>query len=281
MTSTTPIKQITLCADDFALHPAVDAAVVALAKAGRLSATSCMTTAARWPQAAQLLAPLRPALQVGLHWNLTEGHGQSAQSLLQVLARAYSGRIDPSAAAESLQRQLDAFEQHTGTPPDFIDGHQHIHQLPGLRQALLQVLRQRYGADTSQTPWVRSTLPAQWGINKAALLALLGGYRLHQMLGKAGVRHNRQFAGVYGFDAATPEAYGAHMAAWLHSAPSGTLLMCHPASAAVPGDTISAQRMVEFAYVASPAFAELLQRSQAVLVQGAATNFKQKQPLAQ
>ncbi len=281
MTSTTPIKQITLCADDFALHPAVDAAVVALAKAGRLSATSCMTTAARWPQAAQLLAPLRPALQVGLHWNLTEGHGQpnaTALSLLQVLARAYSGRIRAASAADSLQRQLDAFEQHTGTPPDFIDGHQHIHQLPGLRAALLQVLRQRYATNA---PWVRSTLPAQWGINKAAVLALLGGYRLHQMLGKAGLRHNRQFAGVYGFDAATPEAYGAHMEQWLRSAPSGTLLMCHPANAAVSGDAISAQRMVEFAYVASPAFAELLQRSQAVLVQGAATNFKQKQPLAQ
>ena len=64
MKSTTPLKQITLCADDFALHPAVDAAVVALAKAGRLSATSCMTTAARWPQAAQLLAPYRRGMGV-------------------------------------------------------------------------------------------------------------------------------------------------------------------------------------------------------------------------
>lgn len=274
------MKNITLCADDFALHPAVDAAVVALAQAGRLSATSCMTTAPRWPQAAQLLAPLRPALQVGLHWNLTEGHGQPAPSLVQVLARAYSGRIRAATAADSLQRQLDAFEQHTGTPPDFIDGHQHIHQLPGLRTALLQVLRQRYGADTSKTPWVRSTLPAQWGANKAALLALLGGYRLHQMLGNAGLRHNPQFAGVYGFDAATPEAYGAHMAAWLRSAPTGTLLMCHPANAPVPGDAISAQRIIEYGYLASPAFGELLHSCQAALVQSPDVNFKPKQPLA-
>ena len=48
------MKQVTLCADDFALHPGVDAAVVALAQAARLSATSCMTTAPRWPQAGQL-----------------------------------------------------------------------------------------------------------------------------------------------------------------------------------------------------------------------------------
>ena len=268
------MKQITLCADDFALHPAVDAAVVALAKTGRLSATSCMTTAPRWPQAAQLLAPLRPALQVGLHWNLTEGHGQpntTALSLVQVLARAYTGRISQNAATDSLQRQLDAFEQHAGTPPDFIDGHQHIHQLPGLRQALLQVLHTRYGGDTSKAskaPWVRSTLPAQWALDKAAVLALLGGYRLHQLLGRAGLRHNPQFAGVYGFDAATPEAYGAHMASWLRSAPSGTLLMCHPANAAVPGDAISAQRVVEYGYLASPAFGELLHGCQVALTQG-------------
>ena len=249
------MKHVTLCADDFALHPGVDAAVVALAQAARLSATSCMTTAPRWPQAAQLLAPLRPALQVGLHWNLTEGHGQPAPSLVQVLTQAYGGRLSASSGADSLQRQLDAFEQHTGTAPDFIDGHQHIHQLPGLRRALLQVLRTRYGA---HAPWVRSTLPAQWGANKAAVLALLGGYRLHRLLERAALRHNGQFAGVYGFDAATPAAYGAHMAAWLRSAPAGTLLMCHPANAPVPGDAISAQRMVEFAYLASPAFGELL-----------------------
>lgn len=261
------LKHITLCADDFALHPAVDAAVVALAQAARLSATSCMTTAPRWPQAAPLLAPLRPALQVGLHWNLTEGHGQPAPSLLQVLTQAYSGQINPATAADSLQRQLDAFEQHAGTPPDFIDGHQHIHQLPGLRQALLHVLHSRYGA---RAPWVRSTKPAQWGANKAAILALLGGYRLHRLLGRAQLRHNAQFAGVYGFDATTPAAYGAHMQTWLRSAPTGTLVMCHPANAPVPGDAISAQRTVEYGYLASPTFGALLQSCQVQLAQGPA-----------
>ena len=256
------LKPITLCADDFALHPAVDAAVIALAQAGRMSATSCMTTAPRWPQAAPLLAPLRPALQVGLHWNLTEGHGQPAPSLVQVLVQAYSRQISPTTAADSLQRQLDAFEQHAGSPPDFIDGHQHIHQLPGLRQALLQVLQTRYG---NHAPWVRSTLPAQWGTNKAAILALLGGYRLHRLLGRAQLRHNPQFAGVYGFDAATPAAYGAQMQQWLRSAPSGTLIMCHPANAPVPGDAISAQRIVEYEYLASPAFGALLRSCQVAL----------------
>ena len=48
-------RSITLCADDYGLHPAVDAAVQQLAESGRLSATSCMTTAPRWPEAARAL----------------------------------------------------------------------------------------------------------------------------------------------------------------------------------------------------------------------------------
>lgn len=257
------MKKIALCADDFALHPAVDAAVVTLAQVGRLTATSCMSTAPRWPEAALLLPPLRPALQVGLHFNLTEGHGRSAPSLGQTLLRAYTGQLRPALMAQALHQQLDAFEEQLGTPPDFIDGHQHVHQLPGVRAALLQVLRQRYG--TVQPPWVRSTMPAQLGLNKATALAVLGGWQLKRQLARVGLRHPRAFAGVYGFDAATPAAYGVRMAQWLEQASEGTLLMCHPATVPVPGDAIGTQRAVEYAYLASPEFAALLQRLGVVL----------------
>ena len=256
------MKKIALCADDFALHPAVDAAVVALAQRGRLTATSCMTTAPRWPEAAQLLPPLRPVLQVGLHFNLTEGHGHSAPSLGQILLRAYTGQLRPELMAQALHYQLDAFEQQLGTAPDFIDGHQHVHQLPGVRTALLQVLHQRYGA---QPPWVRSTMPAQLGLNKATALAVLGGWQLKRQLVRAGLHHHRAFAGVYSFDAATPAAYGLRMGQWLEQASDGTLLMCHPATVPVPDDAIGLQRAVEYAYLASPEFGSLLQRWGVVL----------------
>src|SRR3982750_1626653 len=81
-------KRVLLCADDYALHPAVDAAVVALARQGRLSAPSCMTTSPRWSEAARLLDAV-PALARGLHLNMTEGHGQAAPTLGAVLRGAY------------------------------------------------------------------------------------------------------------------------------------------------------------------------------------------------
>lgn len=44
MTRPNALRALILCADDYALHPLVDAAVEQLTLAGRLSATSCMTT---------------------------------------------------------------------------------------------------------------------------------------------------------------------------------------------------------------------------------------------
>ena len=118
-------RGITLCADDYALHPLVDEAVVLLAQAGRLSATSCMSTAPRWREAAPQLLPLRPRLQLGLHFNLTEGHGgaHAAHSLGQVLAAAYARRLSAIELRDAWCQQLDAFEDAIGSAPDFIDGH--------------------------------------------------------------------------------------------------------------------------------------------------------------
>ena len=251
-------KRVLLCADDYALHPAVDAAVVALAHQGRLSATSCMTTSPRWSEAARLLHAV-PALARGLHLNMTEGHGQPAPTLGAVLRGAYARQLSPTLVREQVTRQLDDFERVIGAPPDFIDGHQHVHQLPGVREVLLAVLAERYGA---AVPWMRTTVPAtwRWGAGKAGVLALLGGWRFRQQLAARGVPHNVGFCGVYGFDAPTPAAYGQHMDRWLAASPDGTLLMCHPADARVDADAIADARMVEYAYLASDAFALSLRK---------------------
>lgn len=262
--------RIALCADDFALHPAVDDAVLRLAHRGRLGATSCMTTSPRWPESARRLrAEAPPTLSTGLHFNLTEGHGDAAPGLGATLRDAYARRLAPTAMRLRIVRQLDAFEQAMGRAPDFIDGHQHVHQLPGVRDALLDVLAERYGtgkdpATPSRAPMpaVRATVPAdrRWSAGKAGVLALLGGWWFRRRLARLGIPHNTGFAGVYGFDAPTAADYGRHMDRWLAGSPDGTLMMCHPATALVPGDAIAAQRVVEFDYLSSEAFGDILRR---------------------
>lgn len=265
-------RAIVLCADDYALHPAVDEAVERLVHAGRLSATSCMATSPRWTEAAARLPVLRPHLAVGLHFNLTEGHGgaHAADTLGRMILRTYARQWSGASLRAAWRAQLDAFEQAVGTPPDFIDGHQHVHQLPRVRDALLAELQVRY-ADRER-PWVRSTAPAP-GLGrdpKAAVIALLGGWTATRRWRRAGVATNPGFGGVYGFDAPDAAAYGAHMERWLPHLPEGGLLMCHPAAEVVHGDAIGAQRPVEFAYLMSDAFGALLQRSGRHVHQGPA-----------
>lgn len=256
-------RRIILCADDYALHPHVDQAVLRLASARRLSATTCMTTSPRWPEAATALRPLRPALAAGLHFNLTESHGGAhrARALGTVILAAYARRISVASAREQWRRQLDAFERALGTPPDFIDGHQHVHQLPRVRDALLAELQSRYQA--GEMPWVRSTIPAGRLARdrKAAVIALLGARTATRRWRRAGLACNRGFAGVYGFDAPDATAYGVLMRRWLQELPDRGLLMCHPAVGAIAQDPIGRQRPVEFSYLMSGAFAAQLQDS--------------------
>lgn len=255
--STRTQASVIVCADDYALHPSVDQAVLLLARAGRLSATSCMSTAPGWPKAAKALQALRPALSVGLHFNLTESHAGAvlAHTLGQVLRAAYTRTLSRTWVQAAWRAQLDAFEQALGCAPDYLDGHQHVHQMPIVRDCMLEELSRRYGP--GPMPWVRSTRPAGtlWRSPKAAAIACLGGWRTARLLQRAGIAMNHGFAGVYGFDADNTDAYRIHMRRWLAQMPrSGGLLMCHPATDAVPGDAIAAQRIVEFEYLASHAF---------------------------
>lgn len=268
------MRAIALCADDYALHPLVDDAVEQLVLQGRLSATSCMTTSPRWAQAAQRLPALRPRLSVGLHFNLTEGHGvKPGTGIGQVIARAYLGKLSGAAMQAVWKRQLDDFEDALGTPPDFLDGHQHVHQLPGVRGALEVELQRRYGQRPDGFPWVRSTVPAGglWKAPKSSIIAALGGWGSTRQLRRLGVPQNRGFGGVYGFDAVTPAAYGAHMQHWLAQLQPGSLMMCHPASAPVEGDAIGGARALEFAYLRSDAFAQALIAADCAVAQGPLT----------
>ena len=270
MNHTNTSRTILLCADDYALHPLVDDAVRQLTLAARLSATSCMTTSPLWPQAAARLKPLRPRLSTGLHFNLTESHNHQhpAKELGMVLRQSYLRQIPQPEMRKAWREQLDAFERAMGTPPDFVDGHQHVHQLPGLRTAMLEEMQSRYAAH--EMPWVRSTAPAAglWRSPKAAIIALLGGWAAGRRLRKAGIPINKGFGGVYGFDAPDASTYGAQMASWLPHMAEGGLLMCHPASGIVAGDAIGQQRPVEFEYLMSDAFGALLQRNDCRIHQG-------------
>lgn len=253
---------IALCSDDYAQNPGIDAGILELLAVGRLSAVSCFSTAPNWLSiSAPALRAYREQADIGLHFNLTEGFGANAPSLNTVILRSLLRNMDLQKVELELERQLDAFEDGFGQAPDFIDGHQHVHQFAGVRQILLKVIKRRYA---DHAIWVRNTVPAnsEWN-GKPQILKYLGGQSLAKDLQNARVASNNGFAGVYGFDQAD---YAACFQAWLDAAQAGMLIMCHPATEAYPDDEIAQQRLVEYRFFQSEQFEQMLSASQTKLV---------------
>jgi chitin disaccharide deacetylase len=263
-------KRLIVCADDFAIHASASLGIAKLARLGRLSATSAMVLSPRWPADAELLRNLRGQLDVGLHldWTsdfaLAAGHGMT---LGRAMGRALLGGFDPAQASAVIERQLDLFERHWQAPPDFVDGHQHVQQFAGIREALVAALTRRYGA-CAVKPYLRiSRAPPGLAELKSRVIAWLGAQALASLAAAAGLPRANGLLGIYDFGGG-PQRYADLMTGWLARAPVGAILMCHPAQAAEPDDAIGTARAQEFAYLASPDFAHALQQAMVTVVRG-------------
>lgn len=255
-------KRLVLCADDFAVHENASIGIAKLANLGRLSATSVMVLSPRWRLDVALLRELRGHIDVGLHLDWTSefamaaGHGLS---LGRAMIKSFLDGFDRAAAQAVIEDQLALFEQHWGAPPDHIDGHQHVQQFAGIREALIDVLReaiQRRWAGA--VPYLRiSRAPAGQADVKARIIAAMGAQDLQRLASVTGVRVAPALAGIYNFEGDVP-AYAQQMHHWLVTTPHHGIIMCHPAQGAAPNDPIGAARDREFHYLASPDFARAL-----------------------
>lgn len=242
------MKRLVICADDFGQSHPIDVGILELVLARRVTAVSAMSTAPAFR--ADLSALLETGVDVGLHVDLTEGGGgHTPSSLGAIIARSHLGVLSRGATADAIARQLDAFQAAAGRPPAFVDGHRHVHQLPVIRDLLLDELVRRF---PSAPPAVRITVPRRPRGAKAALIAALGGRAIRRALDARAIPHNSDFAGVYGFDASRP--YRERAVEWLADLEDGGLLMCHPGEDG--GDVIAAARTRELAYLRSGEFEE-------------------------
>ncbi len=250
-------RRIVLCADDFGMRAGIDEGILELAQGGRLSAVSCLTQGPTLSQ--HTAALLQLPVDIGLHLNFTESlvDDQFCLPLARLIAACYTRRLPAHRVASTIRDQFEAFETCFGRPPDFIDGHQHVHQLPVIREQLLASIAQRY---PGRGIWLRSTQAARssaigqaerW---KAQIIALLGARSMRRLTTAAGLPMNRHLLGVYGFSA-SPEQYQTLFRSWLAEARDDDLLMCHPARSAHAGDPIGAQRVREFSVLSDRRFA--------------------------
>jgi len=271
-------RNILVIADDYALSPGVSDGILALARAGRLSGTGAMVPGRRWRDDARRLLDTPGGFQTGVHLTLTGGLSPLGPmpalcpdgrfpSLGRWLALAHAGLLSGGAAQRDLSaeigRQLDAFEQAMGRAPHFIDGHQHLHLLPGVRPLLLEAITRRY---PPHTVWLRDcTEPAgrivRRGVAqaKALFIASLSQGLARQARARA-IPTNKGFSGIYGFRGDFP----ALMSRFLSGLPEGALVMVHPAlpdAELASLDPVVDARQAEMAYLSGPGWPEALSQA--------------------
>jgi predicted glycoside hydrolase/deacetylase ChbG (UPF0249 family) len=260
-----PGKPIFLCADDFGMSTPINAGILALAEQGRLSATSCMPRGQCFQRDAAQIRAL--PLQKGLHLNFSEDlDGQAFfQPLPELIRNSYLRRLDRKVISAEIEYQLDVFENTLDMAPDYVDGHQHVHQFPIVRDCLLEILQRRYA---QRLPWLRSTRrPPQPGIPlglqiKAGIIDFLGAAAFNAQAKKMGFASNANLLGVYGFDGGEA-GYASLLERWIALTGANDLIMCHPARGADPQDPLSAQREAEFAVLSGPLLQNILDQQHA------------------
>ena len=268
-------QTIVLCADDYGMSDGVSAAIEELIVCKRLSATGAMTALPAWRRCGARLRQLvaeHPA-DVGLHFTLTDQRPLTRAASLAVDGRLHSGwRLMRSAFArtllldevrEELCAQLDAFEDVWGAPPDFIDGHQHIHLLPGVRTVVIEEMARRYKGTGI---WLRSChepvaqIRARGiGFTRALAIGSLG-LGLESHAARFGIPTNDSFRGIYDFT--ERPAYAEVFRRSLTGPGNRILFHCHPGHVddeLRALDPLQEPREREFAYLASPECGEALE----------------------
>lgn len=256
-----------IAVDDYGLHAGINQAALLLAAGGRVQAIGCMVGGAAWSRWSRALVHLDRhhaaghGVDLGLHLDLTETAAGpfGARPLWRLMLDCWSHRIDRPQLRAEIRRQLDAFEHAIGRPPDYVDGHQHVHQFPAVRSELIDELRSRHG---NRRPWLRSTRRpvstdgGPFGL-KSRLIEALGSRALAAAARNTGFGQNRRLLGVHDFSA-DAQAYAIHLHRWLADADTADLLMCHPSLAFDGSDPIIQARLAEFEVLSGDGFGRWL-----------------------
>lgn len=245
--------RLVVCADDFGLTSAISRSIVALAGQGKLNAISCMSVCNGWKTDAMLLKLLPANVQIGLHVTLTEEEPLTAMPIL-----AWNGRMPASSELEKralvrrlplgeirkeVAAQFERFVDVFGRPPDFVDAHQHVHVLRGIREIIMAETARR-----APRAWVRSCVDRPSAILSRcfpvkALINSVQSRGVRRAAASHGLACNDSFAGFYDFSG----NYRALFPQFLEKPGQFHLVMCHPGGGHHKADSIARARREEAA----------------------------------
>ncbi len=271
-------RRLSLCADDFGQSAAINAGVLSLLASGRLQATSVMSEGPVWPEGAArlkaLLSSTNPQADVGLHLNLTHPFEGAvlARPLPHWLFSCTLRLASKQDVRDSFLRQVEAFVRHYDRLPDYLDGHQHVHAFPVVRDAVMEIIDQCWQGQAVR-PWLRVPERLTGGDAAFKAFVLRASTRGFGALAEShGLRTTPAFGGLYSLQ--PDDGFEGRIKRWLRESPDGTLIMCHPGltnrEAPDASDPIALARAVEYAYLSGEAFLDDCARSGVMLVRHSA-----------
>ena len=241
-------RNLIVNADDLGWTAGVNRGIAEAHRNGIVTSASLLANGEAFAEAAKLARDAR-GLGVGVHLNLNDGppvaprksvpsllndagafEGGSDGLLLKIATRGLSLREVETEWSAQITKVRDA-----GIEPTHLDGHKHVHMLPGLFEIALR-LAKRHGIGAIRVSHEASSLRAalSTGERRAAVVLKQGvqarGLKLlardaRQQAERAGVSTADYFCGI----AQTGELTREGVARLLRGLPEGTTeLMCHP-----------------------------------------------------
>lgn len=224
---------------------------MALAQDGKLNAISCMAAMPGWANDSALLGELPAYVELGLHLTLTGERPLTAMPGLAPLGMlptidalgwlARRGCLPLEEIAAEIGAQFEAFSAAMGHPPKFVDGHQHAHSLPGIREIVLKETRRR-----APGAWLRDCMDRPRAMLARPYPGKAIGSAFHSRGLRAaaatyGLNCNDSFAGHYDFASDYRELFPR----FLRRPGTTHLVMCHPGAGCRADDGIAAARPLE------------------------------------
>ncbi len=277
-------RHIWLCADDYGISHSVNAAIRTLIMRGRIDATSVMVVAPHFDRgdavSLRMLNADSKRVALGLHVTLTAPFKPMSAGfaplrdgcflpLKETLRAASTRKFHHEPLAVEIATQLRAFVTVFGQLPDFVDGHQHVHLFPQVRDAVLKVV-----AEVAPKAWVRQCgRTGSWARRlrdrKGLLLDVLS-VRFRSKARRRGIATNPAFAGTYDY---TPDAnFPRLFPQFLAGLPEGGLVMCHPGFVDAELkrlDTLTTLREREYEFLNGDEFPRVLAENNAALMKPA------------
>ena len=243
------MRNLIVNADDLGWTEGVNRGIVEAHQKGLVTSTTLLANGRAFEGALEA-ARQNPGLGIGVHLNLGDGRptapAEKVRGLLNgagdmdggteaLLLRIASGRL----RIEEVEREWDAQirkVRESGIAPTHLDGHKHVHMLPGLFELALRLAKKhgiRAVRVANEASSLRSALSAgtpqnggvvlKQSVRARGLKVLARGAR--KMAERAGIATSDYFCGI----TQTGEWTWEGLKEFLEKLPEGTTeLMCHP-----------------------------------------------------